>query len=178
MKVAVNAGHFPGLDPGALGLESSEAEIVRDIAKVVCTDLDSIGYEVTFIQLNNLQDICDASDDFEADVFLSIHCNAFDKTVEGTETFHSGLSWEGYELAKCIQHQLLTTMHSQNRGLKQKGYWVLVHTDAPAALAEIDFIDNPKREQYIREHIAEIGHALSRGITDYFNEMEDLEGKA
>jgi len=177
MKVAINAGHFPGLDPGARGQNYDEADIVRDIAKIVCMDLVSVGYEVRFIQLNELQEICNASDEFEADAFLSIHCNAFDgiRLIEGTETYHSGLSWESYELAKCIQHQLLTEMHSENRGIKEKGYWVLVHTDAPAALAEIDFIDNPVREKYIKEHIVEIGHALARGVTDYFSFMEGLE---
>lgn len=74
-------------------------------------------------------------------------------------------------LAKCLQHQLLATMQSVNRGIKQAGFYVL-KGNAIAALCELDFIDNPERELYLNENIEEMAHAISRGITDYAQEIE------
>lgn len=172
-KIAINSGHFSTLDPGACGRYSCEADLVKDVAKVVCEDLKLVGYDVLFIEENELQDIVNQSDEFEADVFVSIHANAAEnKQAEGTETFYYYGSGFGYILAKCLQHQLLTTMHSVNRGIKEAGFYVL-KCNAIAALVELDFISNPAREDYLNTHVEEMAHAISRGITDFVEEVSD-----
>ena len=43
MIVAVNAGHCPGKDLGAVGKFNKEADITRSIGLEVCKKLDSFG---------------------------------------------------------------------------------------------------------------------------------------
>lgn len=117
-KIAVNAGHCPGLDPGACGSYSQEADIVKKVAEIVCSDLINVGYESLFIQENELEDICKMSDSFGADLFVSIHCNsAGNPSARGTETFYCEDSSNGYKLASAIQNQLLNTLGTIARGI-------------------------------------------------------------
>ena len=172
MLVAVNAGHCPGLDPGAVGAYSHEADIVEKVAKVVCSALENVGYETLFIQENELEDITGAANNAGADIFVSIHCNsAGSAAAEGTETFHYYGSSSGKKLAGYIQSQLLDTMESVDRGVKEAGYYVIKYTDAPAVLVELDFISNPEREDYLNNNIKETGDAIARGITDYVSSL-------
>ena len=171
MRIAINSGHYPGLDSGACGIFSTEAELVEKVAKIVCEDLEAVGYNVLFIQENELYDIVAQSDSFNADVFVSIHANAADKTAEGTETYYFYDSWWGMTLAECIQKQLVDTMQSVDRGIKEAGFQVLT-CEAIAALVELDFIDNQEREIYLNNNIEKMAHAVARGITDYVKEID------
>ena len=179
-KVVVNAGHtcstsgYP--DHGASGSYSYEGDITKAVAEIVVDDLSKVGYEALFVQEDNLTDVCDISNGFNADVFVSIHCNSVDNApdAKGTETFYHVGSTEGPKLAQYIQDQLVQTMKTTDRGIKvdtdryRSGFAVLRDTDAPAALVELAFISNLTEEYYMNTHIEEMAHAVARGITDYF----------
>lgn len=171
MRVAVNSGHHIKYDSGAVGAYSREADIVKYVSEVVCKDLEAVGIETLFIMEDELQDICDKANDFKADLFISIHCNsAVNSEAEGTECFYWEAYDESYKLADCIQNQLLDTMDSVDRGLKD-GSWlyVLKYTDMTAVLVELDFISNPDREKYLNENKKAMAHAIARGVTDYLS---------
>ena len=173
MKVVINAGHFVGVDPGAPGSRSTEAEIVRFISEVVVNDLEAAGVEAILVTDDNLAEVCRQANTFKADLFVSIHCNsAANFSAHGTETFYYKGSEQSYRLAKCVQAQLLDTMGTADRGLKD-GSWLYVvkYTNMPAVLTEIGFISNYVEETYIIEHKRVIAHAIARGITDYINEV-------
>lgn len=173
MKVVINAGHFVGVDPGAPGSRSTEAEIVRFISEVVVNDLEAAGIEAILVTDDSLSEVCRQANAFKADLFVSIHCNsAANYSAHGTESYYYAGSEQSYRLAKCIQEQLLATMGTTDRGLKD-GSWlyVLKHTAMPAVLTEIGFISNYVEETYIIEHKRVIAHAIARGITDYINEV-------
>lgn len=173
MKVVINAGHFVGVDPGAPGNRSTEAEIVRFISEVVVNDLEAAGVEAILVTDDSLSEVCRQANTFKADIFVSIHCNsAANYSAHGTETYYYAGSQKSYRLAECIQMQLLSTMGTTDRGLKD-GSWlyVLKHTAMPAILTEIGFISNYVEETYIIEHKRVIAHAIARGITDYINEV-------
>lgn len=173
MRVALNPGHCPGVDPGACGQYSNEAELVAKVGAVAAEDLRKVGYDVLVIQEDYLTGICNAANEFSADVFCSIHVNACEShDAEGTETFFYAGSEFGYLLAMSLQHQLLSTMRSRNRGIKEGRWTVITKTWMPACLCELDFIDRPDREKYLNEHIEEMGHAIARGITDYFERLK------
>lgn len=167
MLVAINAGHCPGLDPGACGDYSEEANIVKSVAEVVCEDLYKVGIQTVFIQENELQDICDIANGANADLFISIHCNSASPAAHGTETFYSASNDDGKKLAQCVQDQLISTLGTTDRGLKTAGYYVIKHTDMTAILTELAFISNPKEEELLNNNINEMAHAIARGVTDY-----------
>ena len=167
MLVAINAGHCPGLDAGACGNYSEEANIVKSVAEVVCEDLNQIGIQAIFIQENELEDICDIANGANADLFVSIHCNAASPEAHGTETFYCSGSENGRQLAQCIQDQLIGTLGTTDRGLKTNSLYVTKHTNMPAVLTELAFISNPDEEELLNNNINEMAHAIARGVTDY-----------
>lgn len=167
MKIAINAGHCPGLDSGAVGHRVTEAEVTKEIGLAVVNYLANVGYETMFIQENELADICDKANDWGADLFVSIHCNAANGRAYGTETFGYYGSELGSSLAHHIQSQIVNSIGTENRGVKEAGYYVLRHTDCPAVLVECAFIDNWSDETLLIEQADDFARAIARGVTDY-----------
>lgn len=96
--IVLDAGHG-GKDPGALGKRSKEKDIVLDIvhrvAKYLNENYDDINVVYTrntdvFVELDKRAKI---ANDADADLFISVHCNANTKTSpNGTEVFVMGLN--------------------------------------------------------------------------------------
>jgi N-acetylmuramoyl-L-alanine amidase len=170
MKICINAGHCPGLDSGAVGTFLQEADVVKNIAEIVCRDLQAVGYEVLFVQENELADIINASNTFCADLFVSIHCNAAASTeAQGTETFCYNSGGAGESIAFGIQRQIINSLGTVDRGVKYSTeLYVIKHTDCPAVLVETAFVSNVADEQLLENRQVDFAHAISRGVTDYF----------
>lgn len=171
MKICLNAGHYPGLDSGAVGKESCEAEVTKHLTGLVAKYLEAAYCEVLVVQENDLEDITDASNNWGADLFVSIHCNAFNKEARGSETFHYYGSEKGYALAEYIQTQLACSIETPSRGVKQAGFFVLKYSDCPAVLVETAFIDNEEDEQLLLRHGDCFARAIARGVTDYISSL-------
>lgn len=167
MKVCINGGHMPGKDPGALGSRVTEAEITQKLMISVADYLEKAGCEVMAVQTKELADICRKSNEWGADLFVSIHCNAANKKANGTETFAYYGSREGNALAHHIQSQIITSLATANRGVKEAGFYVLKHTKCTAALVETAFIDNLGDEQLLIDKTDDFARAIARGVTDY-----------
>lgn len=165
MKIFINPGHG-GIDTGACGNGLIERDVVLVIGRLVAKYLRNVGYDVKAAQIDDLQEICDAANSWNADLFVSIHCNAGGGM--GTETYHFYGSTAGNKLATCINNQLVKSLPLRNRGVKQKGYYVLAATDAPAALVETAFIDCETDADLLAHCPDEFARAIARGITDFF----------
>lgn len=167
MKICINGGHYPHLDSGALGKCITEAEYNMELMEAVASYLEVAGCRVLRVQEHKLADITAASNKWGADLFVSLHCNAANRRARGTESFACRGSAKGKHLASCIQKQLLASIDTVDRGVKEAGFYVLRHTDCPAALIEVAFIDNVEDEQLLLTHKDEIARAIARGVTDY-----------
>ena len=167
MKIFINPGHEPKLDAGACGNGLREADVTLRIGRRVENYLRAVGYDVKLFQFDGLDEICDAANYWNADLFISIHCNAANGSAQGTETFTSG-GTKSLRLADCIQNQLISSLPVVNRGVKTANYYVLNHTDAPAVLIETAFIDNPSDAKLLLEREDDFARAIARGVTDYF----------
>lgn len=180
MKVFLNPGHSPnGIpDPGAKNAETGlrECDVAKNVANLVEKYLVAAGVDVVGnIQSDNLYYdsdypqpcVCAEANDSGADIFVSIHCNAFDGAAHGTETYCYGPG-EGEKLAGCINAQIVSALGTLNRGVKyQPGYIVLKHTNMTAVLVETAFIDSDIDEPLLREQQDDFARAIARGITDY-----------
>ncbi|CUH95861.1 hypothetical protein P22_1947 [Propionispora sp. 2/2-37] len=170
MKITINGGHCPGMEPGAVGASGlQEAVVVQDIMHRVAGYLRTVGYEVLEVQKNELYEITNVSNGFNADLFVSIHCNSAANTAaKGTETYCYSLGGEGAKLAQCIQKQIVNSLGTVDRGIKTAGFYVLKYTDCPAVLVETAFISNPDDEQLLADagKRDEFARAIARGITD------------
>lgn len=167
MKIVVNGGHEPNVDSGAVGSRSTEAEITQKLMLLVSAYLEKAGCEVMAVQTADLAEICDVTNKWGADILVSIHCNAFNQKAKGTETFAYYGSREGDALAHHIQSQIVTSLATTNRGVKEAGFHVLKHTKCTAVLVETAFIDNKGDEQLLLDKTDEFARAIARGVTDY-----------
>ena len=163
MKIFINPGHG-GTDTGAVGNGLIERDVTLFIAQRVETYLQAVGYDTKLFQYDGLQAICNAANNWNADLFVSIHCNAGGGF--GTETFY--FSERGKLLANSIQNQILSSVATFNRGVKfDDEFFVLPNTNMPAVLVECAFIDNPNDAKLLREREDDFARAIARGISDY-----------
>ena len=146
---AIDAGHGVGDRNGAQGPSGLlERDVVLDISKRVRDLLVSQGDEVYLTRPNKnhvlLKDRVRRANNKKAEIFVSIHCNAFNGKVSGIETLYYPGSKNGQRLASLTQKELTKMLPTSNdRGLKErKNLYVLKHTKMPAILIELEFIDS------------------------------------
>lgn len=180
MRVFLNPGHDREYDPGACHWSGSrEADIAWEIGCKVQEYLEAAGVETAIMQSDNLcgwdcnredrpDAVCPTADAFGADLFVSIHCNAFNRAAKGTEVEY--VSGAGQVAAQCIHDQIVNALGTVDRGVKYRGdLMVLKHTDAVAVLIECAFIDNDEDHELLVTRTDEFAAAIARGITDYQN---------
>ena len=175
MKVFLNPGHAPNgnPDPGACGCGLRECDVAKSVADLVADYLKRAGVEVVgSLQSDSLHEVVSASNRADAEVFISIHCNACNGSANGTEVWHFYGSGEGKKLADCIQNQIVDALGTVDRGVKGakpgvNGLYVLSNTDAVAVLVELAFIDNESDAALLRERKDDFARAIARGVTDY-----------
>lgn len=178
MRVFLNPGHDRDYDPGACHWSGTrEADIAWEIGNKVAEYLENAGVETKVMQSDNLcgwdcdrwdrpEAVCPTSDEWGADLFVSIHCNAFDHSAKGTEVEY--YSETGAIAAQFIQDQIVGALGTVDRGVKFRGdLMVLKHTDAPAVLVECAFIDNDEDHEKLVNRTDEFAAAIARGITDF-----------
>jgi N-acetylmuramoyl-L-alanine amidase len=121
-KVVIDAGHG-GHDPGALGVFSKEKDIALQISlelgsiiKQCMQDVEVIYTRQTdiFLPLHGRAKIANKNN---ADVFISIHCNATPKgtTIYGTETYTMGLHTSRYNLEVAKRENGVILMEDDHR---------------------------------------------------------------
>ena len=156
----------------------TEAAVVLDISNLVEKYLTRAGYEVMSLQSDNLngespafKNVCATANDWSADAFVSIHCNAFNTEARGTETLCYSVDGEGGRLAKTIHNQLMSTLKTldsaiPDRGIKErKELTVLRRTDMPAVLVEVAFIDNEADAKLLINKKDDIARAIARSVS-------------
>lgn len=180
MRVFINPGHHPGLDPGAVNRDYgvTEADIARDVGALVAEYLTAAGCEVKSVQSNNLcgedaayTNVCLTANSWPADIFVSLHCNAAAPAARGTEVLVYSRWSEADTLASCIQHQIVGSLGTVDRGVKERPRLVVLNsTHMPAVLVEMGFISNDDDCEMLINQQDELARAIARGITDYIAE--------
>lgn len=169
MKVFINPGHDINVDPGAVNPRTGDREsvIALEAGKLLEKYLNAAGVQTKLLQDDNLGWVCAESDAWGADLFVSIHCNAFNSQAKGTETLYK--SFNGQRLANMIQSQIIRSVETVDRGVKKRdNLYVLNATDAVAVLVEMAFIDNDHDLQFLlKDNLDAVVRAIARGITDY-----------
>ena len=176
MKATINGGHCPGKDSGAVGQSGlQEAHVTHDVMQGVMYYLQQAGYETLQVQENELHQITSASNEFGADLFISIHCNsATNPEAHGTETFCYRFGGPSEQLANCIQNQILKEFDLGDRGTKEGNFAVVRDTNCPAVLIELAFISNADEELLLADPVMQdkFAAAIARGVTDYVASLQ------
>lgn len=179
--IVLDAGHnYSVTDTGATGCGLREQDVTYAIASRAKPLLEQNGFTVVMTR-NNLTDNvstesvsaslhkrADIANDANADLFLSIHCNAGGGS--GTETYYFEDSSIGKTLATVIQRNVVREVGLQNRGVKSAGFAVLRYTGMVAALLETAFIDTEADAAQLGSISGQEAYArgIAKGICEYF----------
>ena len=184
MKVFINPGHDQKYDSGAVNPNTGlrECDVAAEVGALVVDYLEAAGCECQIMQSDNLAPtpagrseyadrqgptVTETANDWGADIFVSIHCNAANTTAQGTEVECYG-SGTGEQLAQCIQSQIVNSLGTVDRGVKyMPKLLVLRYTNMPAVLVEMAFIDNDEDAELLAGKQDEFARAIARGVTDY-----------
>ena len=186
-KIAIDPGHG-GSDSGAIGptgvmeknvtmrvsrelkrlLEAEGATVV--LTRTTDTEVSDKGANATAVE--ELEARCEIANRANADIFLSIHADAFtNREVKGTTAYYyTKASEKSKRLADCVRLALLDAIGTLDRGTQTCNFYVVKHTDMPATLVEISFISNADEERMMNseEGVKNIARGIADGIADYF----------
>jgi N-acetylmuramoyl-L-alanine amidase len=162
--VVIDPGHG-GIDSGAIGVNGTyEKDVVLKVSKAILKldkslfdnelDIYLTRYKDTLISLSDRSRLAKTLD---ADVFVSLHCNASGKNSRGMEVyvhnFDNSNSKASIALGASILHESTQKLGFEKRGVKFGNFQVLRETTfyCPAVLVELGFMTNPDEADYFLE---------------------------
>lgn len=153
MLVAVDFGHGLYVDSGAVSEIMSEETVVNAVGRALCDEITLRGHRLLMVrplaadsERDSLNQRCDESNKAGADLYVSLHANAF---MGNGETTNKPMGVEVFAIsdkAKAVAARVESAISGQ--GFKSRGVkdgdklFVLKYTQAPAILIELFFIDS------------------------------------
>lgn len=176
-EVVIDAGHG-GNDPGAIYGGISEKDVNLEIALKVKADLKKEGYRVVLTRKTDefigLYDRAGISNEKNARVFISIHCNAADNGgANGIEIYSMKDSEEGKKLAESVRKPVIENTGAKDLGVKQRNFAVLRATQCPAILVETGFLSNDNERWLLNsdEYQEKIADGIAKGTAVYLRSL-------
>lgn len=180
--ICIDPGHG-GSDCGALNKSMGlyEKDITLDIAKKLAAMLIKDGWNVVLTRDTDV-DVAypgatakeelgarvKIANNLNADLFISIHCNAsLSNASQGTSTH-----WykpQDRLFASDVQDSLTAGVGRSDRGIMQNRFYVLAHSRMPAILVETAFISNQEEGKLLSdpEFRRKIAEAIYGGLKTY-----------
>lgn len=180
--IVIDPGHGGGDDGAAWGEKFDYVE--EDDLNLIVSFL--LRYELLLtlrnfdVMLTREKDVfvplierAEKANNWGADIFVSIHADAFHKkTVSGISTHvFPRCSKRALDLSSKIQHSLVNKFPDHvNRGIKRSDFYVLHKTKMPAVLVEAEFLSNPKTRRFLKEpeNQLDLAKAIALGIEECF----------
>lgn len=190
--IAVDAGHG-GSDVGAIGpARTYEKNVTLAMTNQLKSLLEKAGATVVMVRqgdqdvygpgasdLQELQARTTVANSRKADVFVSIHANAFsDSSVGGVSTYYSQKSPYDSLLAQQIQSSLVDSTKLQDRRACVAGFYLTKNTNMPAVLIETAFISNPVEERLLNspDFQQRVAQGIVQGLDRFFAQAAKIRG--
>ncbi len=191
IRIFLDPGHG-GSDSGAVANDILEKDVSLTVALKLRDELEKRGYAVKMSRETDeyvrLIDRPIMSNEWGADIFVSLHHNSANLSGEGLETWYYAYSEKfkpkvnldlhndpkrirfSKALAKCIQKQIARQSNMKDRGIKGASYLVLRECKVPAVMVELGFVTSPWDSKWIKNPIHQgiLANAVADGIDDYF----------
>lgn len=185
--VVVDPGHG-GSDVGAIGPSGvKEKDITLPISLELKSLLEKDGVKVVLTRTKDkdvygpfasgeqeLQARVDIANRAGADLFVSIHVDAYDdKNIGGTTTYYFGQTAENNQLALAVENSLNSQLHLNDRGTRSDDLYVLKNTNMPAVLTEVAYLSNPLEEKLVQVPLfrKKAAAGIYNGIKEYFSSL-------
>lgn len=171
MKIALRGGHSSNLI-GAVGIVN-EYEEMQKYYKYVSDLLTSYGHTVidcnshATTQGGELSEGARKSNNGGAELFISLHMNAFNGAAHGTECVISSESSGSFKYAKKICSNF-ESLGFKNRGVKcEPNFFEMKNVAAPNIIFEICFCDSKVDiDTYNKYSWVQLAHALCNAIDE------------
>jgi N-acetylmuramoyl-L-alanine amidase/Mannosyl-glycoprotein endo-beta-N-acetylglucosaminidase/Copper amine oxidase N-terminal domain len=182
MKIAIDAGHGPDT-PGKRTPDDSMREFQFNsvVARYVRDGLKQYeGVEVLFMHADDgsrdvpLKERTDKANTWKADVFVSIHANAFGNNwneANGIETFvYTSRPAAAVKLAEAVQRAIIRATGRRDRGVKAGDLHVLRESNMTAILVECGFMTNREEAELLKsdEYRKACAAAIVQGISEVY----------
>lgn len=179
--VVIDVGHG-GNDTGAIGINGiKEKDVVLDIVKQIIQlnktilgdrlDIYLTRYADTLISLGDRNKLAKA---LNADVFISLHCNASPTISRGVEVYVYNSDRENTKasigLGLSILNDATEKLGFKKRGVKFANFQVLREAgNYPSVLVEMGFMTNADEADYYKKpkNVRAMALAILMGITNY-----------
>jgi N-acetylmuramoyl-L-alanine amidase len=187
-KIAIDAGHG-GSDAGATGPSGvTEKSVTFRIAQKLETLLKSAGATVIMTRSSDvdvayadasaaeeLQARCDIANNANADIFVSIHMDAFvNQQASGTTGYYYPKTNGDERLAKFVKNGVIAKLGTDDRTTRTCNFYVVKNTKMPATLVEVAFISNAKEESLLKSDAGaqKAAQGIYDGIEKYFSDAK------
>lgn len=166
-------------DPGAIG-EVTEQSITIEVAKKLEQQLTAMGANVIRLRTEEEgihdRDRPRRANNYNADMFLSLHCNSVENPdPHGCEVYYF-TPWS-HTLARNINNNLAAFYDgvyadgtNSSRGDKYSYYWYTLEQSFPSVLVEMGFVSNQRECLLMADSNNQDGmaNAIAKGIAEYF----------
>lgn len=178
--IVIDPGHG-GSDSGAMHLGLVEKTLTLDIAMRLRAILVARGWSVLLTRERDVdvyqpndeaRDELQARDDVanaaNAQLFVSIHCNAYlTGGPHGTTTYF--YKPESRAFAQSVHDRLAATLPTADDGIVRANYYVIHHASMPAILIESAFVSNARDASLLRTpaFLQQLATGIADGVDDY-----------
>jgi len=180
MKIGIIVGHKPN-SPGAVNADGTSEYSFNDaLANLIGYSLAQTGHEPIIIYRDTYKGLPYKVNATGVDIAVSLHCNAFNTEVSGSETLYYYKSTNGKLLAKSVNDEIVKCLCLPNRGIKpirnkhkgsagDKGGHLVKYTSMPCVILEPFFIDNPNDLSIANNKLHTLVESICTGICNYTN---------
>lgn len=167
--VMLDAGHG-GKDIGTSFGRTEEKDVTLSVVQKMQRMLEEAGVTVLLTRDGDehmrLPDRAFAANRSEADLFVSIHCNYYDKdsSIRGLECYYWEGSEKGKQYAENIIDKIKQNENTAVRGAKTEDFYVLENIKMPTILVELGYFSN--RAEYQKLISADYQEELAEELVE------------
>lgn len=184
--IVLDPGHG-GLDNGASIAGVDEDELNLEISFALKEELESRGATVYMTRTDD-QDMTRRDynyskqddmylralkiDEYQPDLFLSIHLNSSNSSAWGSQVFYYKKSEDGKRLADSIHNQM-KTLTGTRKNISSSSFYILRATQSLGVLIECGFLSNANERGQLKSlsYHKKLATVISDGIQDYFQAL-------
>lgn len=184
--IVLDPGHG-GLDNGASIAGVDEDELNLKISFALKEELESRGATVYMTRTDD-QDMTRRNDnyskqddmylralkidEYQPDLFLSIHLNSSNSSAWGSQVFYYKKSEDGKRLADSIHNQM-KTLTGTRKNISSSSFYILRATQSLGVLIECGFLSNANERGQLksRSYHKKLATVISDGIQGYFQAL-------
>jgi len=176
IDVAIIVGHKAS-SPGAISNdgELSEHSIALELSNKISAKLSTIGISSTILHRNTYSELPAQVNETKAKLSISLHANAFDGKVSGSNVLYPSGDLKSEKLAMNLLDAMTESLGLKNRGIRatgpeNRGGYLLNNVNMPIVILLPFFIDNEDDLSKYKTNMSVMVNNLAYSTKKYLKE--------